>query len=146
MPVHFPCVPYFSSLPSFPFFHSYPVLHPHRRFSVATVDQAEQLAEMLHERSWCLCQGFAHRGYVLLNDATSEDGAQEFAAYREFQDGQLLQVESLTISWMNREQIDRCIRDLADGNFDDVATLLRSQPERLALQTPEEHGTCRFCQ
>ena len=122
------------------------MLHANRRFSVATVDEAAELAEMLHERSWCLCQGFRHRGYLLLNDATSEDGAQEFAAYKECEDGLVLQVESLTISWMDREEIDRCIKDLAEGNFDHVAKLLRSQPERLELQTPEEHGTCRFCQ
>ena len=91
------------------------------------------------------CQGFRHRGYLLLNDATSEDGAQEFAAYKELQGGEVLQIESLTISWMDRDQIDRSIQELAEGNFDHVAKTLRSQPQRLQLQTPEEHGTCRFC-
>ena len=122
------------------------MFHANRRFSVATVDAAEQLVDMLHKRSWCLCQGFRHRNYLLLNDSTSEDGAGEFAAYKQLPDDYVLQVESLTISWMNRIEIEQCIRELVQGSYDDVARLLRSKPERLALQTPKEHGTCRFCQ
>ena len=122
------------------------MLHAKRQFSVENIEAAEQLAEMLCDRSWCLCQGFRHRGYLMLNDATSEDGAQEFAAYKELEGGLVLQAESLTISWMDREEIDRCIQKLAEGNFDHVAELLRSQPERLTLQSPKEHATCRFCQ
>jgi hypothetical protein len=121
------------------------MLHAKRQFSVENIEAAEQLAEMLCDRSWCLCQGFRHRGYLMLNDATSEDGAQEFAAYKELEGGLVLQVDSLTISWMDREEIDRCIQKLTEGNFDHVAKMLRSQPQRLQLETPEEHGTCRCC-
>lgn len=121
------------------------MLHSDRRFSITNIDDAAALAEQLANFSWCLCQGFRHRGYLLLNDAISEDAAQEFAAYKELADDLVRQVESYTISWMDHAAIERSIRELVAGNCDHMAAMLRSQPERLILQTPEQHGTCDFC-
>lgn len=58
------------------------MMHCKRRWSVAPVATAEELAHMLTERTWTLCSGFSvvgHDGYLFLNDATSEDGAGEYA-------------------------------------------------------------------
>lgn len=57
------------------------MLHKNRRWCVTPVASAEELAEKLTEMTWCGCSGFRLGGYLWLNDATSPDGAQEFAVY-----------------------------------------------------------------
>ncbi len=65
------------------------------------IESAELLAEKLTQYSWCLCNAFRIGGYLFLNDATSEDGAHEFAIVRE---SDMKQVESITFSWTNRDK------------------------------------------
>jgi hypothetical protein len=55
------------------------MMHKHRCSCVGPIEDPAQLAEWLTQRSWTLCTGFAIAGYLFLNDATSEDGAQEYA-------------------------------------------------------------------
>ena len=55
--------------------------------------------------TWCGCDAFELSGYLFLNDSTSADGAQEFAAMkREGTDGSMVQIESITFSWCNYDE------------------------------------------
>lgn len=55
------------------------MMHKNRRWCVANVDSAEELADKLANYSWCCCCGFELDGILWLNDATGVDGAQEYA-------------------------------------------------------------------
>lgn len=119
------------------------MLHHDRHWCVAPVESAEELARKLTEMTWCGCDGFELDGYLWLNDATSADGAQEYAVVkRAGPDGRMLQIESVTFGWCSYEQarahIKRTLRGEDDGN--DFAV-----PVSLRVQTPEEHGRCHYC-
>lgn len=105
------------------------MMHKRRLWTVAYVSTIRDLAEKLTEHSWCLCQGFQIGGYAFLNDATSEDGAQEFGVVKT---DQLLftrtsrdshtervytvdQVESITASWMDWAEMEEFITELLQG-------------------------------
>lgn len=83
------------------------MMHRNRRWVVNSVATMEELADMLTQRTWTLCSGFCvegHGGYLFLNDATSEDGAGEYAVIRgTVGDSTWLQVESITFSWCDHE-------------------------------------------
>ena len=109
------------------------MMHKRRLWTVAYVSTIRDLAEKLTERSWCLCTGFQIGGYAFLNDATSEDGAQEYAVIRT---DKLLftktdrprnqnervytvdQVESVTASWMDRGEMEEFVTELLQGSAD----------------------------
>jgi hypothetical protein len=89
------------------------MMNKNRRFMISDRYTLDELAEKLTQRSWCLCSGFLAEGLLFLNDAFSEDGAQEFAVFRcsftraelEAEPCTLDQVESLTCSWMSPERL-----------------------------------------
>ena len=82
------------------------------------VETARELAELLTEHSWTLCSAFEHAGYLYLNDATSEDGAGEFAVLKRAADG-FVQVESITFSWCDAKKAHGYIREISAGRFDE---------------------------
>lgn len=56
-----------------------------RRWRLSAAESAGALARMLAQQTWTLCSAFCVAGreeYIFLNDATSEDGAGEFAALK----------------------------------------------------------------
>lgn len=55
------------------------MIHHHRIFCVTAVDSLDELVEKLTQHTWTLYTGFRHGNFLLLNDAFSEDGAQEYA-------------------------------------------------------------------
>jgi hypothetical protein len=118
-----------------------PMLHRNRHWTIAPAESAEQLAEQLTQHTWCGCNGFSLGGYLFVNDATSADAAQEYAALRE-SDGQYVQIESLTFSWMDQTKALDIIRRVLAGEFDheryDVVDSRR-------IQSPAEHGRCHHC-
>ena len=114
------------------------MFHDRRTWVVVDVDGPEHLAEKLTAQTWCLCNGFRLAGYLFLNDATHEDGAQEYGIVREA-DGR--QVETVTFSWCNRARAEEHIRLAIAGEY--AEDLGRVPPER--IQTPAEHGRCRYC-
>jgi hypothetical protein len=118
------------------------MFHSKRVWSVMPVADAAELMEKLHGHTWTLCTGFRLGCYLFLNDATHEDGAQEYAILKDLGGGQFLQVESWTVSWMKPEGLAHHIADCLAGRLDDCAWV---QPVTTALQTPEEHGRCRHC-
>ena len=117
------------------------MLHRNRIWTIADVTDAETLAAHLKEFTWCGCNGFRLGDYVFVNDATSPDGAQEYAVLKP-QGADYVQIESLTFSWMSRDQALDIIRRVAAGEFDDVSY---EMIDGRRLQTPAEHGRCGHC-
>jgi hypothetical protein len=99
------------------------------------------LADALTNFTWTSCQAFELAGYVFANDATSPDGAQEYAVLRN-RNGEFVQIESITFSWCSEAQatalIERALAGQFDGNHFGVVAACR-------FQTPDVHGSCQFC-
>lgn len=115
------------------------VMHRSRRWGV-TRRTTEELAELLSSSTWCLCTGIeTDGGSIWLNDATSEDGAQEYAVLR-LLDGKWRQVESITVSWCSTEKLleyaGRADRGDFDGERYDTVDELRLE---------RRHRPCRHC-
>ncbi len=117
------------------------MFHSKRRWCVAPVESAEVLAEKLTEHTWTLCTAFSLGGYLFLNDATSEDGAQEYAVLKVSEAGVHIQVESITFSWCTRERALELIREVLAGKFDAEGFY---GPVKPWLETPENH-CCQLC-
>jgi len=110
---------------------------------VTSVESAEDLARKLTEMTWVLLHRVCHRSLLWLNDATSPDGAQEYAvALRNDSDGSFLQIESITFSWCSYDEalshIQRTLRGEDDRNE-------WARPVQQTLQTAAEHGRCHHC-
>lgn len=98
------------------------MMHAGRRFSISDRRQTiAEVAEELCNTTWCCCNGFLVEGLLLLNDATCEDGAQEFAVFKceytlaqlEEEPRELGQIESLTCSWMKPPKLYATLMRLA---------------------------------
>ena len=50
-----------------------------RRWCVSDFDNVEEIASGLTGNTQVLCTGIRWQGLLILNDATSEDGGQEYA-------------------------------------------------------------------
>ena len=119
------------------------MLHRRRRWSVEVVASAEELAEKLTSRSWCLCAGFELKGYWFLNDAISEDAAQEYAVVKQQgPGGDPWQVESITMSWCTYDEALGYIERAVAGAFDDADFAGAATP---TIEAPEDHGRCPLC-
>ncbi len=130
------------------------MFHSKRRWCVAPVENAEVLAEKLTEHTWTLCTAFQLGGpacpcpsdrraagsYLFLNDATSEDGAQEYAVLKVAK-AAYIQIESITFSWCTRERALELIRQVLAGKFDAEGFY---GPVRPWLEAPENH-CCQLC-
>lgn len=119
------------------------MLHEIRVWSVTTVQSPEHLAQMLTEFTWCCCNAFRLQGYIFANDATSADGAQEYAVLRTAAEAsELVQIESITFSWCSPEKAMELIQSVVAGRYDaecyDRITATR-------FETPGEHGVCGHC-
>jgi len=101
-------------------------------------DQAHALAEKIRNIVWTPCTGFQIGNYLLLNDATSPDGAQEYAVIDK---RTKTQVESLTISWMEISEIYDILIEFANDTFSHSQMYLGEYYE------PEKHGSggCEHC-
>lgn len=119
------------------------MMHDRRIFSATTVESAEELARTLTEHTWTLCSGFRLGRYLFLNDSTSEDGAQEYAVFREPEGSLELyrQVESITYSWCSYEQALGYVRRVLKGEFDG-AGLETPAPH---VEDVASHEVCRHC-
>jgi hypothetical protein len=116
------------------------LFHKKRTWCVTPVASPEELAHKLTEQTWTLCTGFDIQGWIFLNDALSEDGAQEYGVvYR--RDGKLIQAESVTFSWMTEAEALAFIQRLLAGEVQD-----QYGEVRVNLQTREIHGHCSYCE
>ncbi len=113
------------------------MINEHRVYRVIDVETSQDLAEKLSTpgRTWCLCYAFRYKGLLFLNDAFSEDGAQEYAVVRE-SDNQ--QIESITFSWISIATAKRSIEQLEAG-------VAYPGPVVNLNTTHPVDGPCRFC-
>lgn len=121
------------------------MMHPGRRFSLSPVASAEELAQMLTDRTWTLCSGFCVTGkeaYLFLNDSTHEDGAGEFAIVKRLPEGGYLQIESVTFSWCTADQALLYVRRALAGEDDANDFALSVQ---VVVETPAQHRRCSLC-
>jgi hypothetical protein len=119
------------------------MFHNDRVWCVTAVASADELARKLTGTTWTCCTAFELGGYLWLNDATSPDGAQEFAVVKKAgPNGPPLQVESITFSWCDFDTALRYIQQTLRGEDDDSDFAREVSP---VVQTPAEHGSCRHC-
>jgi len=112
------------------------MIHHHRTFAVGVVDNLDELVEKLTDHTWTLCTCFEYQGLLLANDSFSEDGAQEYAVYKEGQ-----QIESLTVSWMTRERLKEVLEGLLTGAYEE----LQFRPIQSLRTEPASGHSCRLC-
>ena len=91
-------------------------MHKGRTLGVGDIEDLDVLVDKLKEWSWTLCTGFRWRGLLILNDSTGEDALQEYAIVRE---ADLMQLESLTVSWYEPAKLKVDLTELADGRWGD---------------------------
>jgi hypothetical protein len=122
-------------------------MHEHRRWCLSVVETADELAEKLTQHTWPICAAFSVRGYedvVFLNDATSENGAQEYSVvlWCTFSGRRVgVQIESVTFSWCSQAEALDIIRPLLTHQ-DDSPIAVEVDPH---VETPEQHARCRYC-
>lgn len=112
------------------------------------------LAYSLEMRVMCGCTGFEVPGYLILNDATSPDGAAEYGILKILVDdrpgGALLvqQVESITFGWHQSLALAyEEVRAILRGDFQPDPESTTWQPYTVQIDTPEQHKLrdCPFC-
>ena len=119
------------------------MLHKKRRWQVRRAASADELAGHLTGSTWCLCTGFELEGYWFLNDAISEDSAQEYAVVKQpGPGGKAIQVESITMSWCTYAEALAYIRRTVAGDFDDSLLACEVSPR---IESPDQHGRCPLC-
>lgn len=123
------------------------MMHQRRRWVISQVASMEELADMLTQRTWCLCSGFfvaGHDTYLFLNDATSEDSAGEYGACKKIGDDRFVQVESITFSWCDPRRALDLIRQVLAGECD-TSDFVHALDLSGRIDRPETHGRCSLC-
>jgi hypothetical protein len=113
------------------------MIHYQRRFAVTVIDSIEELVRQLTHYTRTLCTCLEYQGLFLANDSFSENGAQEYAVYKEGR-----QIESLTVSWMTPAQLREVIEGLCRGDFDE----LEFRPIQPLQTEPAVGHRCVLCQ
>jgi len=114
------------------------MIHSSRRFFVADVSTANELAKKLTDMTWTGCTGFRlrddKRALLFLNDSFSGDGAQEYAV---FDEATAQQIESITFSWCTEQRALEHITNLLAGGGVPFGSA--------GLPSLEHRGPCRHC-
>lgn len=116
------------------------MMHKSRTWQIKDIAGPFELAYNLTQQQWCCCQGFRMGPYLYLNDATGENGAQEYGVIRE---ADMRQVESITFSWIDEPTAQRHIWAIATGGADHESW--DSGITAQQLQTGDQHGRCHLC-
>ena len=119
------------------------MLHNNRVWGVYPAQSAEELATKLAQFTWTCCTAFELYGYLFANDATSGDGAQEYAVLKPHRVGDdLMQIESITFSWCTEVRALSLILRVLSGDFDSMryGVIPRSR-----FQASHEHAVCPMC-
>lgn len=119
------------------------MLHLHRRWAVIDCDSAAALAKAVTAHTWTRCTAFRVTGtaYVFVNDAFTEDGAQEYGVLKALGDGRYVQVESITFSWCSAVHAYRHIQRVLAGADDEFA----GPALTLRIEDRYTHGRCLHC-
>jgi hypothetical protein len=119
------------------------MLHKTRTWCLHSASDAFDLAAKLTESTWTLCTAFCVAEYVFANDATSPDGAQEYAVLRPRDErGDYQQIESITFSWCSEKQAFDLILRILHHEFDQQ---LLGSVSLVQLQDPHDHMVCEHC-
>lgn len=119
------------------------MLHSKRIWGVYPVESTEELAAKLTQYTWTCCTAFELSGYLFANDATSGDGAQEYAVLKPYRVGDdLTQIESITFSWCTELRALELIHRVLSGDFDSMSYGVVS---RNRFQAACEHAVCPMC-
>ena len=116
------------------------MFHENRKWNVIEVDDRGELAKKLVEHTWCCCNGFIHRGYYIINDSTSPNGAQEYGIVPVSDPTR--QVESITFGWCGLLQATSYLRQIAESEFDEGFWGSGINPKQVT-QDPTHH--CHHC-
>jgi hypothetical protein len=116
------------------------MIYSSRRFRVTNIESPAEMAKLLTEHTYCACNGFriATTPWLLLNDSFSPDGAQEYAVFNETNGAQ---VESITASWMTREELAAFLNGIIDRPVES------EHPAAVTRIPATDHpvGSCRHC-
>lgn len=120
------------------------MFHAKRVWCVSPKETPEEVARLLTQSTWTLCTAIELRGYLFLNDSTSEDGAQEYAVVKRpaGAGGRFVQVESITFGWCSYEKALDYIRRALSGEYDALDFVRAVDPR---LDTAAEHRRCPLC-
>lgn len=121
------------------------MMHTSRVHQVADVpdDELDQLAERLQSITHTSCSGYRWRGLLILNDATSENGAQEYAIVRE---ATSRQIESLTCSWYaDPVDLARTLEHLAADTHWEGGENARGNSNAVTTHLDHPAEPCRLC-
>jgi hypothetical protein len=118
------------------------MMHKKRRWCVSPVSDAAELARKLTGTTWTLCTGFELNGYLFLNDATSEDGAQEYAVVKQVGPNEFVQLESITFSWCTDEEALAFVQQAISGGMDASEFTTKVEPR---IESPADHRRYHLC-
>jgi len=110
------------------------MIHYQRRFALTVINSIEELLRQLTHYTCTLCTCLEYQGLLLANDSFSEDGAQEYAVYKEG--------ESLTVSWMTPARLREVIEGLLRGDYEEIVF----QPIQPLRTEPASEHRCGLCQ
>ncbi len=116
-----------------------------RTWCIFPIATPEDLAIKLASSTWCLCTAFEIGDYLFLNDATSEDGAAEYAVLKRpaMPEAPYIQLESITASWMTEERLLEFICRVLAGEIGlEVEWACEVRP---SLESSEQHKRCHHC-
>ncbi len=121
------------------------MMHTSRTWCIFPIATPEDLAHKLAESTWCLCTAFEIGDYLFLNDATSEDGAAEYAVLKKpaTAGAPYIQLESITASWMTEERLLEFISRTLVGEIGLEVEWAREVRPR--LESSEQHKRCHLC-
>jgi hypothetical protein len=93
------------------------MLHKSRVWGEPVETDLDTFAKQVTTRDWTVCTAWKVGDYVFVNDASSGDGAQEYAVLIEDEDGQWFQVESWTCSWMTPDRVRELYAKLPESDW-----------------------------
>lgn len=111
-----------------------------RKYSLKEEKDPATLAYNLTQCTWTLCTAWFHNVYLFFNDATSEDGAGEYAVYKLLTDGQHKKIESVTFSWMTEQEALTFLAEI--DTYGDV--FKNSKPTTISIEHYKDHR-CPAC-
>ena len=118
------------------------MIHSDRTFCAKPIDTDEDLAEVMSNHEWALCQTFEHDGFLYLNDGSSEKSPEYSVVRVDSIDG--LTVTGREVGRINPFRMDvskvlKFIQDMKSGIW--------SQDSSIKLKVePYWHHGCELCE
>lgn len=113
------------------------MINTRRLWGFTQAESIEELCRILTSRTMTCCTAFRFGRFLFLNDATSEDGAQEYAVLRP-EGSAWLQVESITFSWISQADAVQRLKEVMGGDEVPMGTW-RPNIE------PYDRHSCQLC-